>query len=52
MKGEPETCEPSLKIGKELLCVVPMLEADDGVIRIPHDNNVAPGTWLPPLVDP
>src|SRR6476660_5835832 len=29
-----------------------MLEADDGVICIAHDNNVAPGTSLPPLVDP
>jgi len=29
-----------------------MLEADNGVIRIAHDNNVALGTSLPPLVDP
>src|ERR1700752_4734160 len=29
-----------------------MLESDDGVVRIAHDNHVAPGTSLPPLVDP
>ena len=29
-----------------------MLEANDGVVRIAHDNNVARGTSLPPLVDP
>ena len=29
-----------------------MLEADDSVIRVAHDNNVATGTSLPPLVDP
>src|SRR5271169_1896991 len=52
MKGEPEACEPCLKIGKELLCFVPMLEADDRVVRIAHDNNVACGTSLPPLLDP
>jgi hypothetical protein len=33
MKGEPEACEPCLKTGKELLCFVPMLEADDRVVR-------------------
>ena len=52
MKGEPEACEPCLKISKELLCLMPMLEADDGVIRMAHDNNVAGGTSLPPLLDP
>jgi hypothetical protein len=29
MKGEPEACEPGLKIGKEPLCLVLMLKADD-----------------------
>ena len=52
MKGKPEACEPRFKVGEELLCLVPMLEADDGVIRIAHDNNVARGVSLPPLVDP
>ena len=31
---------------------MPMLEANDGVVRVAHDNNVAGGTSLPPLVDP
>ena len=52
MKGEPKACEPCLEIGKELLCLVPMLKADDGVVRIAHDNNVASSTSLPPLVGP
>ena len=52
MNGETEACEPRLEVGKEPLCFVPMLEADDGVIRIAHDNKVARGTSLPPLVDP
>jgi hypothetical protein len=30
MKGEPEACEPCLEIGKEPLCLVLMLKADDG----------------------
>ena len=41
MKGEPEACEPCLEIGKEPLCLVLMLKADDGVVRIAHDNDVA-----------
>ena len=52
MKGEPEACEPCLEIGKEPLCLVLMLKADDGVVRIAHDNNVARGASLPPLVGP
>jgi hypothetical protein len=27
-----------------------MVKADDGVVRIAHDNNVARGASLPPLV--
>jgi hypothetical protein len=52
MKGEAEASEPCLEIGKELLCLVLMLKADDGVVRIAHDNNVAGGASLPPPVDP
>ena len=33
MKGEPEACEPCLEIGKEPLCLVLMLKADDMVSR-------------------
>src|ERR1700681_584710 len=29
-----------------------MLEANDGVVRVAHDNHVAGGTSLPPLVGP
>ena len=52
IKGESEACEPCLEIGKELLCLVLMLEANDRVIRIAHDNNAAGSTSLPPLVGP
>ena len=52
MKGEPEACEPHLEVCKELLCFVPVLEADDGVIRIADDNYVAFGGSLSPVLDP
>ena len=52
MKCEPEACEPCLEIDKELLRLMPMLEADNGVIRITNDNHVAGGVTLPPLLDP
>src|ERR1700704_4911063 len=52
MKIQTKTSEPRLEIVKELLCFVPMLEANDGVVRVAHDNHVAGGTLLPPLVDP
>jgi hypothetical protein len=29
-----------------------MLKADDSVVRVAHDNHVASGASLPPLVDP
>ena len=44
----PNAGEPRLEIGKELLRVVPVLEADDGVIGITHDDHVAGGASLPP----
>ena len=52
MKVQSKTSEPRLEIGKELLCFVPVLEANDRVVRVTHDNNVAGGASLPPLVDP
>src|SRR6516162_10470087 len=52
MKVQSKTSEPLLEIDKELLCFVPMLEANDRVVRIAHDNHVAGGASLPPLVDP
>src|SRR4029077_1036085 len=52
MKVQTKASEPRLEIGKELLCFVPVLEANDGVVRVAHDNNVAGGASLPPLVDP
>ena len=52
MKIQSKTNEPRLEVGKELLCFVPMLEANDGVVRETNDNNVAGGATLPPLVDP
>ena len=52
MKIQSKTSEPRLEIGKELLRFVPMLETNDRVVRIAHDNHVAGGASLPPLVDP
>src|SRR5580658_3207769 len=52
MKIQSKTSEPLLRIGKELLCFVPMLEANDSIVRIAHDDHVAGGASLPPLVDP
>ena len=50
MKGEAEACEPCLKIGKKLLCLVLMLKADDGVVRVAgslrlHRDGLAPSTF-------
>jgi hypothetical protein len=44
--------EPRLEIGKELLCLLPVLEADDRIVRIANDDYVASGTPLSPLVGP
>jgi hypothetical protein len=52
MKGESEAREPRLEIAKELLCLMSMLEADDGVVRIANDNHVAGGASLSPLLGP
>src|SRR5262245_56984810 len=52
MKVQSEASEPGLEIGKELLCLMPMLEADNGVVRIAHDNHVSGGASLPPLMGP
>src|ERR1700722_8806325 len=52
MKIYPKTNEPRLEIGKELLRFVPMLKANDSVVRVAHDDHVAAGASLPPLVDP
>ena len=52
MKIQSKTSKPLLEIGKELLRFVPMLEANDRVVRIAHDDHVAGGASLPPLVGP
>jgi hypothetical protein len=52
MKIQSKTSEPRLEVGKELLCFVPVFEANDGVVRVAHDNHVTGGASLPPLVDP
>ena len=52
MKIQSKTSEPRLEIGKELLRFVSMLEAHDSVVCIAHDDHVAGGASLPPLVDP
>ena len=52
MKIQSKTSEPGLEVGKELLCFVPVFEANDGVVRVAHDNHVTGGASLPPLVDP
>jgi hypothetical protein len=40
MKVQSKAGEPRFEIGKELLCLVPVLEADDSVVRVAHDNHV------------
>src|SRR5277367_2341908 len=52
MKIQSKTSEPRLEVGKELLRFVPVLETNDRVVRVSHDNHVAGGASLPPLVDP
>ena len=52
MKIQSKTSEPRLEIGKELLRFVPVLEANDRVVRVAHDNHVAGSVSLSPLVDP
>jgi hypothetical protein len=52
MKIQSKTSEPRLAAGKKLLCFVPMLEANDRVVRLAHDNHVTGGASLLPLVDP
>jgi len=52
MKVQSKASEPRLEIGRELLYFVPVLEANHGVVGVAHDNNVAGGASLPPLVDP
>jgi hypothetical protein len=52
MKIQSKTSEPRLEVGKELLCFLPVLEANNGVVRVAHDNHVTGGASLPPLVDP
>jgi hypothetical protein len=52
MKVQSKASEPRLEISKELLCFVPMLKADDGIVRVAHDDHVAFGAALPPLVGP
>jgi hypothetical protein len=36
----------------EALRIPAVLEADDEVVRIAHDDEIAPGVALPPLIDP
>ena len=52
MKVQSKTSEPCLEIGKELLCLVPVLEADDKIVCVAHDNHVTGGASLPPLMGP
>src|ERR1700751_3601182 len=52
MKIQSKTSEPRLEAAKECLRFVPVLEANDGVVRVAHENHVTGGASLPPLVDP
>jgi hypothetical protein len=52
MKIQSRTSEPRLAVGKELLCFVPMREANDAVVCLAHDNHVTGGASLLPLVEP
>ena len=52
MKIQSKTSKPRLAVGKELLCNVALLAANDAVVRLAHDNHVTGGASLLPLVDP
>jgi hypothetical protein len=40
MKIQSKTSEPRLEVG----CFVPVLEANEGVVRVTHDNHVTGST--------
>ena len=52
VQAEPEAGEPLLEIGKEPLRILPVLEADDLVIGITHDDHLAARMASPPPVGP
>jgi hypothetical protein len=52
MKAERKAGQTLPEIVKELLRVAPMLETDDRIVRIAHDDHIAGGVSFPPLPDP
>ena len=52
VQGERELSQALLKINQETLRIMPVLEANDRIIGIPHDDNIARRVALAPLLDP
>jgi hypothetical protein len=52
MQAQRKLCQAFLEIIQEALRVLLVLEADDRIIGIPHDDHVAGGVPQSPLLDP
>ena len=52
MQLQPETREPLVKVAQEPPRIVLVLEADDEVVREPHDDHVTVRPRVPPPVGP
>jgi hypothetical protein len=49
---ERELCQAFLEIDQETLRILPVLESNDCVVGIPHDDHIAPRVARAPLLDP
>jgi ABC-type nitrate/sulfonate/bicarbonate transport system substrate-binding protein len=52
VQAERELCQAFLEIDQETLRILPVLESDDCVVGIPHDDHIAPCVAHAPLLDP
>ena len=52
VQRETELLQPLFQVGQELFRLVTVLEPDDEVVRVAHDNHVSPGVPAPPLMHP
>jgi len=52
MERQTERCEPVAQIGQEPLGRRTVLDSDDDIIRIPHDDHIAAGLRRSPRSDP
>ena len=52
VQAERKLCQAFLEINMETLRILPVLESNDCVIGIPHDDHIAPCVARTPLFDP